>query len=478
MVESDATRREVTTSDSDLSLLRRFYDSVYVREFPDQNERESLENMEKYLRLKEEGWYERNNYHILLFLDGGSPIAGAIIDYLAGPNAGVIEFLVVAENARGRGWGRRLLSWVEEALAADARRAGSAGWDYLIGEMNDPFRSSPSTDSMDPFVRAAIWDGWGFEKVRFPYVQPSLSAEKQPVRNLLLMCKPGEGRDRSAIPAKTLREVVYGYAKWAMRIDDPEANPECREMFGYLEGRDRIDLWALACYVGAPEGRRLVYTDLDRIPIEEIDALLDIYSSVFAEGPTSVPREAFRRSLLTRRHEARPYAYHFLSIKADPAGPPHGMVSFFTFPGAGFGGYVVLDAALRRKGHLREVIAVMERMMVIDRREAAGWWAECDEKDGSLPAFRRRGFHEADLEYRQPPLRGMPHYSIDEAPVLHLVYKAFGETFERPRMAWEDLLRALRWILRVIYDMDAPERSDYYRHVAAQAGGRRDLDWK
>ncbi len=147
--------------------------------------------MERYLQLKDEGWYQKNNYHILLYLDNGTPIGASIIDYLSVPNVGVIEFLVVSSSLRQSGLGTQLLHWTEDTLDEDSRRAGYNGWAYIIAEMNDPFKLYDLTDSMDPFQRSLIWQRWGYKKIRFPYVQPSLSPDKKPVRNLLLMCKPG-----------------------------------------------------------------------------------------------------------------------------------------------------------------------------------------------------------------------------------------------------------------------------------------------
>lgn len=250
-------RREITASADDIVILRQFYHNIYVPEFPDPNERESLENMEQYLRLKEEGWYQANNYHILLFLDKGAPIAGSIIDYLAGPNTGVIEFLVVQKTIRQTGLGAALLKWTEDGLKQDAIKAGYASWNYIIAEMNDPFKSADHHDSMDTWERAMVWHRWGYRKTRFPYVQPSLSPDKEPVHNLLLMCKPGTGINPDFIPPDTLVTAIYDYARWAMRIDNPAANQECRNMAAYLQSRVTVPMVPLADYIGDHTGCRL-----------------------------------------------------------------------------------------------------------------------------------------------------------------------------------------------------------------------------
>ena len=68
--------RELSAAPDDLILLRRFYQDVYVFEFPDADERESLENMERYLELKRQGWYGENSYHVVLVLDTDGTVIG------------------------------------------------------------------------------------------------------------------------------------------------------------------------------------------------------------------------------------------------------------------------------------------------------------------------------------------------------------------------------------------------------------------
>jgi len=54
-------QRELSASADDLALLRSFYDHLYVNEFRDPDERESLANMRRYLELKAQGWYGAND---------------------------------------------------------------------------------------------------------------------------------------------------------------------------------------------------------------------------------------------------------------------------------------------------------------------------------------------------------------------------------------------------------------------------------
>jgi hypothetical protein len=212
--------------------------------------------------------------------------------------------------------------------------------------------------------------------------------------------------------------------------------------------------------------------------IEEIDASLDVYAAEFGEGPTSFPKDEFRNSLISGRHAGRSYGYHFLSITEDPNGPPKGMASFFTFPRAGFGGYIVLDRILRGKGHLSEIIAVIEQYMIGDGQSALGWYGECDPADGTASIFIKRGFQEVDIDYRQPPLLGRPGYDLDHAPILQLLYKPFGDGSNPLHVTTQEFLSSVACIFQVIYRMDNPMRSEYYHHLAHQLSSLDRLRWK
>ena len=77
------------------------------------------------------------------------------------------------------------------------------------------------------FVRALVWHRWGYGVADFPYVQPALSADQQPVRTLLLMAKPCGPADgppspgASSVPVELLIAALHEYLRWAMRIAEP-----------------------------------------------------------------------------------------------------------------------------------------------------------------------------------------------------------------------------------------------------------------
>ena len=453
MAPRPADIRDLGTSATDRDLLRAFYTDLYVPAFPDADERESLANIERYLELKATGWYGRNNYHVRVWVHEGRLIGGVIADYLAGPNTGVIEFLVLAPEQRGQNLGHRLLDDVEAALDADARAAGAPRIRAVAAEMNDPFRSSLAVDSMDPFERVRIWSGWGYAKLDFPYVQPALSEGQRPVSAMLLAWK-GMADQGEAVPAPIVKDVVHEYLRWAMRIEEPSGSAEFAGMARYLDGCERVALIPLDAYVGHDRGRPL---DIREITAADPDlpAACALYAVHF-EGATAIDPASLGRA--TERARGHDHVYHLWAVRAAPGAPLTGLASFFTLPEAGFGGYVVLAPPLRGTGRLALLLARMETQMRRDGLGATGWFIECD--DPVVARFQQAGFRELAIPYRQPALRpGGP------APVLHLLYKDFGRAYAPPALDGATVRAALRRIHTVVYGIDRPDEDPVCRTV-------------
>jgi ribosomal protein S18 acetylase RimI-like enzyme len=455
--------RDLGAGAADLEVLLAFYENLYAAAFPDPDERESLANMKRYLRLKATGWYGTNNYHVRVLMDGGRIAAGSVSDYLAGPNTGVIEFLVVAPDARRRGLGRRMLDDLEAALGADARAAGSKDLRAVVAEMNDPFRGALRSDSMDPFARLRIWSDWGFQKLDFPYVQPALSAEQRPVTSMLLAWKPVAPAG-SAVPAATVKQVVHEYLRWAMRIEHPERSAEFGAMARHLDQRDEVALMPLDGYVGHDAALPFVVHEITAADDADLPALRALYRACFPDRATAVEDSALGGGPASVSRRGADHAYHLWALRPSADGPVSGLVSFFTLPDVGFGGYVALGPLLRGTGRLPLVLARVEAQMVRDDLGATGWYVECG--DDAAPSFGRAGFHELAVTYRQPPLRpGGP------APVLRLLYKSFGRAYEAPMLGREGFLGAIRQIYRVVYSIDRAEGNELYRELARQVTG-------
>ncbi|OLD39883.1 MAG: hypothetical protein AUI57_01555 [Candidatus Rokubacteria bacterium 13_1_40CM_2_68_8] len=463
MARASSDIRDLGTSPADRDLLRAFYTDLFIPAFADADERESLVNIQRYLELKAAGWYGANNYHIRVLLDGGRLVGGTIADYLAGPNTGVIEFLVVAPGQRERGLGRRLLDDVETALAEDARAAGAPGLRAVVAEMNDPFHGSFAPDSMDPFTRLLVWSRWGYSKLDFPYVQPALSAQQRPVASMLLAWKPAS-ETGDAVAADIVKHVVHEYMRWAMRIEQPQHSAEFTGMARHLDGRAQVALLPLDHYAGYDRARPLVIREITAGDAD-LPAVRAIYEAHFRDGASAMEAAALGSEPAGASRRRDDHAYHLWALRPTPEAPVAGLASFFTLADTGFGGYIALAPPLRGTGRLPLLLARIETQMVRDRFGASGWYIECG--DAVLATFRRVGFYEVAIPYRQPPLRpGGP------APALHLLYKPFGRVYAPPALSGAALLASLRRIHRVVYAIDRPEGEAVYRDLAREIDGR------
>src|SRR5262249_52391493 len=217
-------------------------------------------------------------------------------------------------------------------------------------------------------------------KLDFPYVQPALSEAQQPVRHLLLAVKPVMAAYAKSIPAPRLLATVREYLEWAMRIPDPDSNPEYRAMREHLARRDRVASIPLARYVGHEPATSVAADEI----VEDgpdLDAVLAIYAAAFAPGPTFVSPAGLRRAVAERDTLGPGVRYHPWALHEAPAAPVAGMASFYSLPGVGFGSYLALGASLRGRGRLRGIVARIEEQMRRDETRARGWLIEC-EPDG------------------------------------------------------------------------------------------------
>lgn len=167
---------DLTESGEDAAILTRFHDTVYLDEFPDPANRESLGELLHTLRRKAEGGYGRDNRHIVLALVDGQVVGGVSAMFLAEPNVGLVEFLAAADD-----WsGRQLLGRTEILLAADAQRHGRA-LSAILAELTGPV------------------PGWarGYRKLDFAYVPGKIMA-----------AKPLRADWADALPSAAVRAVV------------------------------------------------------------------------------------------------------------------------------------------------------------------------------------------------------------------------------------------------------------------------------
>ena len=471
--------RVVSIGADQAGLLERFYENLYLPEFPHPDERESLENMLGYLRKRDAGWFGRNDYQILLAVEGETPIAGVIGDYLEAPDVAVVEFLVVSSERRGRGLGRTLLVAFEDAMKASARKTGRPLF-AVVAEMNDPYRWTPHPDSLDPFTRAAIWHSWGFGRVDFPYLQAALSAGQSPVTTLMLIAKlSGE-----TIDPRTVKLIVHEYMRWAMRIDEPGRNAEFLGMARFLdrkaEGGHAIAVEPLGEYLAEARSLPFEVHEAGRGDAELLRQIASVYERCFLPGATSLPPAAFGEALESGRHEGKSYRYHLWGLSDRQTAGMAGMASYYSFRHVGFGGYVCLEPPLAGRGLLKRLVSCIERQMIHDGLDPQGWLIECDSQGrDTIARFERVGFHRLAATYHQPPLFDAPGSGVP-GPPLTLLFKGLGAGFgERPRLEVDVFIEAMAAIMKFAYRIDDPWESSELQSLILQtrraAGGL--IEW-
>lgn len=154
--------------------LYNFESLLYLKYFPNQNEREPFKNI---IDRISNGRQPKTD--IILFVDNGCVIGGCINDFY--PACGSIEtiYLVVDERYRNRGIAKMLL---DETYDRDDVV------DMYV-EVDNPELIGDSESSIDPKTRIEIYNKLGFRSIDVEYVQPPLDDGMEFEKNLILMCK-------------------------------------------------------------------------------------------------------------------------------------------------------------------------------------------------------------------------------------------------------------------------------------------------
>lgn len=461
--------RDLSDEPEDLDRLAHFYETLYVEGFPDPDERESLANMKRYLKLRREGWYGQNNYHIILTLDGDRMVGASVSDYLATPNCGIIEFLLVAQALWGTGIGGKLHDATIAAFHADARRAGHDGADAVVIELNDPYRVAPQDDNYDPFERAMIWDRWGYGRLCFPYVQPALSADQEPVTCLLLGMKPIAARLRGEVPSSTVRDVVAGYMRWAMRIDEPELDPTFIAMQHFLLKLPAVRIEPLSVYVGRDPTKPLTTKPIQSAADPDFKVAVALYARAFPPGPTAIDVRMFEQAFAWAADGAD-WHYHLWALADGLDRPIAGMISFFVMPTFGFGGYMALEPPLIGTGRAGVAVKRVEEQIIRDAPEAQRQYIECAPSSREEAVFKALGFRAVPVRYHQPPIFDAKRFGSGRGPQISLLTKRLGCDYDDAAISRGEFLRDLPVWLAHVYRIDDPEASETFKIAKSTFG--------
>lgn len=446
----------------DLDRLARFYDELFVPGFPDGDERESLATFAETLTKRDAGFHGLNNYHILLLLDGERPVAASIFDYMAQSNCGAIEYILTAEDQRGKGLGWAIHEHTIALMRQDATRAGHAELNAVMLEVNDPFQVHADMDIVDPFQRLLTWQRWGYQRLRFPYEQPALSAEQAAISYLLLGVKVIDPILAAGFPPTLAKAMVVDYLVWANRFT--EHDPFYRAMSAYAQSIIIVPLEPFDVYIGQDPLRSLTVSPLTSTSGDHWNAFTALFERSFEPSPTTVDTSVIAHHLSRPRTDGS--SYHAWTLSEAPANSPAGLATFFSMPGAGLLGYLVLEPPLRGRGLARVVCKRIERQMIRDRADLTHCYVECEPGSPQQAVFQALGFQPLPLRYRPPPV-GQGADPMAEERDMTLLRKRLGDEIIVPPLDKNELRAHLLTILRCVYGLDSPETSACYRTFTA-----------
>lgn len=215
--------------------LGRFYTDIYMECFPDDNERESFDNLLSYLKQSESS--SDYKYHIVLAKDeSGNIVGGCIFNYYKNSNSGVIEFLAVKSDLQSGGIGSQIYKHIISIMEADAYECRKEQLACVFCEIDSPEYSKSSIKKYLYF-----WDKNGYKHLDFQYVQPSLSPAQSPVYGLWLTVMPLRVQGES-MSGEVILSVLYDYLKYGMKIDNPDENQEYMQMKNEIHKKRRINM--------------------------------------------------------------------------------------------------------------------------------------------------------------------------------------------------------------------------------------------
>jgi GNAT superfamily N-acetyltransferase len=464
-------------SSKDLGLLKEFYSTLFALNFPDRNERESFQNILNTLKLWETGKYGGNDYHVLVLLERGKIVGGAIFNYFINSNCGVIEFIVVHPKLRGKGYSKTMIENIQKTLAEDANNKGKK-LIGIFGEAEIPFLVEEKV--INPWIRLQILGNLGFSRVGLNYVQPSLGTNKKPVRHLMLIFKP-EYLKEDAIKSKTLNDFLQDYFKWAMRIPAPGKKLASLGMKRVLVNSEKFSLEPLFVYCGMDDDLYYFKEPTDKWD-PDINDSLKIYVQSFAHREFAIPTDLFLELIEKKSQGILDYKYHFLMLKRKDNYEIIGFTEFFTLNSAGFGGYVAIRTDYRGKNLFKSIIRKVERIMFEDSIASSsrirGWFVEFEKPEKTPDPFAqnrlnimlKEGFRPLKLIYHQPILPGATSTEDIIPDKLYLAYKSFGDSLNY-EITREEFLDFLRDLLRYCYYIDNPESHLTFMTVSKQVAG-------
>lgn len=201
--------------DKTKKLLLEFEQKIFIKAFPDPDERESFTD-DIIPRIKNISKNSPQTFCILRLDPDNIIIGGLVADWYHKCESLELIYLAVDESRRGEGIGKGIL---DHGLSAIRKNLSSIGKTvkHIFLEVDiprltaDPTQESSMQEAMDSVLRLTTWEKWGAKRIPINYVQPSLSAGKAPVSNMMLMYLDDSEAEKDSIPAAELKDFLISF---------------------------------------------------------------------------------------------------------------------------------------------------------------------------------------------------------------------------------------------------------------------------